>query len=406
MVVVCGRSTTVETKARVVIVGGSFAGLQTATELSPYHSQVDIIVIDSKDYFEFTPSIHTAIAGNRKPEPLLRLLDTQLVRHVNFVQGTAVDLDAEKVTVSRTDNITTHVPYDILVVATGCTYTAPIRASASEYQLTDRLESLRRVSTELDAASSVLVVGGGAVGVEICGELACRGKQVTLATNTSELVTDCPVAIRTKVLSALKAKGVAVRFDCRASQIGDKKYALQGDTEEIIDADECLWCFGAKPRTEFCTQFLGCDHRGFVLIDPDTRRCTSDSRCYAAGDVAAKPDAQRLASYAHLEGEFVAHQIIAELSQVAPPRPYTAPPRFVALSLGPRDGAFIYDSLPFPIPGFLVPWLKLVIENWFIRLLPMPYAILKLLPGDHAARIWAKDPPAKSSKLDDCAAST
>lgn len=386
--------------------GGSFAGLQTATELSSYHSQVDIFVIDSKDYFEFTPSIHTAIAGNRKPEALLRQLDAQLVRHVHFVQGTAVDLDAEKVTVLSGDAETRHVPYDFLVIATGCAYAAPIRTTSSEYRLTDRLESLRRVSSELDAASSVLVVGGGAVGVEICGELACRGKQVTLATNTSELVGDCPVTIRTKVVSALKAKGVTIYFDCRASQIGDKEYSLEGDTQETIHADECLWCFGARPHTEFCTKYLACDDRGFLVIDADTRRCTAKARCYAAGDVASKPDAQRLASYAHLEGEFVAHQIIAELSQVAPPRPYIAPPRFVALSLGPRDGAFIYDSLPFPIPGVLVPWLKLVIENWFIRLLPMPYAILKLLPGDQAARIWAKEPPSKSSNLDDCAATT
>ena len=51
----------------------------------------------------------------------------------------------------------------------------------------------------------------------------------------------------------------------------------------------------------------------------------------------------------------------------------------------------LYDSVPFTaVPGFLIPYLKTIIEKWFIRLLPMPYAVLKLLPGDEAARAWGK----------------
>jgi len=113
---------------------------------------------------------------------------------------------------------------------------------------------------------------------------------------------------------------------------------------------------------------------------------------FAVGDVAAKPDAQRLASYAHFEGEYVAKFILSDVHQTHL-GPYAPPPRMVALSLGPRDGAFVYDTLHVSLfPGFLVPVLKTVIELWFIRLMPMPYAILRLLPGDHAARLWSKPP--------------
>ena len=49
------------------------------------------------------------------------------------------------------------------------------------------------------------------------------------------------------------------------------------------------------------------------------------------------------------------------------------------------------------MPGVAVPRIKAVIEKWFVRLLPMPYALLRLLPGDAAARRWSKPARAKST---------
>lgn len=53
--------------------------------------------------------------------------------------------------------------------------------------------------------------------------------------------------------------------------------------------------------------------------------------------------AQRLASYAHLEGEYAAARIVATATATLPPPAYEPPPRLVALSLRAYDGAFIYD---------------------------------------------------------------
>ena len=68
------------------------------------------------------------------------------------------------------------------------------------------------------------------------------------------------------------------------------------------------------------------------------------SPVFAVGDAAAKPDAQRLASYAHLEGEYVAAAVAADAAGAPPPAPYAPPPRLVCLSLGAYDGAFVYDA--------------------------------------------------------------
>lgn len=81
--------------------------------------------------------------------------------------------------------------------------------------------------------------------------------------------------------------------------------------------------------------------------------------------------AQRLASYAHLEGEYAAARIVATATATLPPPAYEPPPRLVALSLRAYDGAFIYDSAALPAPGALITILKTIIERWFLRLLPM-----------------------------------
>lgn len=370
----------------VVIVGGSFAGLQTAVELCGY-DELEVVVIDPKEYWEFTPSIHTAIGGGRDAGELMRPLDETLVSRTKFVVGKVVGIEEDCVRLEDKSS----VKFDYLVIASGCGYADPIRSV--DAKKTDRLNALRATSERIEKASSVLVIGGGAVGVEICGEIVAAdpSKKVVLATLDSELVPDCPKATRDKAKSALEAKGVRIITGRMVKTIEDGEYMI--GEEEKLSVDACVWCFAGKPNTKFESSWLQLDKRGFVAIDPGTRRCLGNTKgkCFAVGDVASKPDAQRLASYAHLEGEYVAHQIIADFHGSSPPASYVAPPRLVALSLGPRDGAFVYDSVPFTaVPGFLIPYLKTIIEKWFIRLLPMPYAVLKLLPGDEAARAWGK----------------
>ena len=102
---------------------------------------------------------------------------------------------------------------------------------------------------------------------------------------------------------------------------------------------------------------------------------------YAVGDVAAKPPAQQLGSFAHWEAEFVAAHLKATWRgrDRAAAAPYTPPPQLVNVSLGPRDGVFLYDGaiLFTSLPAAA---LKAATQAWFTRLLPIPYALLRRLP--------------------------
>ncbi|OFW57697.1 MAG: hypothetical protein A2133_08655 [Actinobacteria bacterium RBG_16_64_13] len=106
-------------KHRVVVVGGSFGGVNAAYQLRrKLNDQADIVVISAEADFTFIPSLPWVIMGWRRADklrvPLARPLGR---RHVNFVndQATAIDPQAQTVTTASG----TVFPYDHLVLATG-----------------------------------------------------------------------------------------------------------------------------------------------------------------------------------------------------------------------------------------------------------------------------------------------
>ena len=66
------------------------------------------------------------------------------------------------------------VPFDYLVLAVGSTYADPIKPRESEPTLAERKNSWADAAGKLSEAHSVIIIGAGAVGVELAGELLVR----------------------------------------------------------------------------------------------------------------------------------------------------------------------------------------------------------------------------------------
>ena len=339
---------------RVVVVGASFAGLYAAKGL---RSIADVVVIDASDEWEYTPSVHEVLGGRRKADTILASIRDTL-SGVEVVRGVAVAANESEVHVEICGSIK-KLPYDHLIISVGCAYARPIKAQLASL---DRRAQLAGAQRELGDASSVLVVGGGAVGVEVAGELAAN-HTVTLTARESELVRDLPEAARRYALEALRSKNVRVK--------------LNGE-EERGSFDARVACYGARPRTGWLATFVDRDARGFVRVDDRFR--TSVDNVWAAGDCVAKDADQYLAAYAHFEGEYVAAAVCAEITGRAPPDPYVAPARIVALALGPDDGVLCYGRVVV-LRGRAVPWVKALVERWVVRLWPLPYELFRRLPA-------------------------
>ena len=105
-------------RKRIVIVGGSFGGINAAFELNrELGRKADITLISKESAFTFTPSLPWLVMGRREPGslqvPLAKILKR---RGIRFVHDEVKALDAEKCVLSAG---TERFSYDSLLLATG-----------------------------------------------------------------------------------------------------------------------------------------------------------------------------------------------------------------------------------------------------------------------------------------------
>lgn len=105
---------------RVVVLGGGFAGLETAYMLRmKLHDEVDISVVSDRDTFLFKPNTIYIPFGAEEESLLIPLHKPLHRRDIAFHQGRVVEVDLEHKRVRVDDGSV--VPYDFLVIGTGAT---------------------------------------------------------------------------------------------------------------------------------------------------------------------------------------------------------------------------------------------------------------------------------------------
>lgn len=159
-------------KKKVVIVGGSFAGLAAAEHL---WTDFDVTLIDKNSFFEYCCMNARALVKESYIDELI-VPYSDIVKtsgnKLTFIQGTLEMVNANNtIDIRRPGNQQFDpVVFDYLIIATGGQYTFPIK----DFEVTTVEARRNKISEELHRikeAGSILVVGGGAVGVEVMGEL-------------------------------------------------------------------------------------------------------------------------------------------------------------------------------------------------------------------------------------------
>ena len=294
---------------RVVVVGAGFAGLAAVRALAGAGMQVTLV--DRNVYSTFQPLLYQVATGGINPGDVAYPVRGYARRHdTRFRHGTVKSIDDEARRVLLNDGGV--LEYDYLVLALGAAvnyygvpgapehtmalYTRPQSISLRD-ELMARLERLatgRAGETDL----TVVVVGGGATGVEMAGtlaELRTAGLaaafpeippsdiHVVLVEQGPELLAPFHRRLRAYTLRELVARGVDVRLDTAISEVHADRVVLgNGDT---LRSDLTIWAAGVAAPAAVEQWGLPQGAGGRIAITPDLR-VEGHDRVFAAGDVA------------------------------------------------------------------------------------------------------------------------
>lgn len=299
----------------VVIVGGGYAGMTVALQLQDAGG-LRVTLVDPKGEFHHLLGATRAMAKDGF-ERLISIPRDRALPRVERVAGVATRVDAASRTLhweppagGAAGGAGGALRFDILVVATGMAYTSPGYSPVASGAATQR--AYADVRAAIRAASSVCVVGGGTVGVEVAGEVAAGypGKAVTLVHSGARLINGRDngaaaeePAIGEAALTRLQALGVRVVLNDRLPKpapgggltpvaphvwAGGGATPVRTDKGAEVAADLQLWTAGGGgANTGFLAGVPGATAAGTGEVVVDAHfRSPAHPWLFAAGDAA------------------------------------------------------------------------------------------------------------------------
>lgn len=317
---------------RVVIVGGGAGGLELATKLGNTLGKkkiAEIILIDAKKTHVWKPLLHEIAAGSLNPDKdELEYLAQAHWHHFKFRYGRVNQVDSQNKTVSieptydidGTEIIPLRkIKYDTLVLSVGSTVNDFNIPGAKEFAVAldtqDQAErfhqklhnSILRAQTQKGSVRpgqlEVVIVGGGATGVELAAELHKATREMTaygldrvnpdrdisisLVEASNRLLPALPVKISTSVESELRKLNVKLFLGERVTKV--TKDGIETQSGKKIISSLVVWAAGIK-APEFLSQIKGIETNSIHQIKVEsTLQSTSNTDIFAFGDCAACP---------------------------------------------------------------------------------------------------------------------
>ncbi len=349
-------------KTQIVVVGGGAGGLELVAKLGRALGKVDydIILVDKAQTHIWKPLLHEVAAGSLDAN----LDEVGYRAHAQrwdyrFFDGALEDIDRERrqiviapIVEDGVEIVGRHrIRYDYLVLAVGsvsndfgtpgvrehCIFLDE-RAEADRFRR-KLLHQCLRVSRQMaadpatNATVDIVIVGGGATGVELAAELHMSADSLAmygLETFDSSRLRTVLVEAGPRILPALPEKladaarseleAIGVRVCTDEMVIEATAEGIRTKRGDFISADLMVWAAGVK-GAPFLNEIGGLETtRGNQLVVRPTLQTTRDDRIFAIGDCASyvPPGAERpvppRAQTAHQMADIAFHNIRAMIA--------------------------------------------------------------------------------------------
>jgi NADH dehydrogenase len=286
--------------ARVVIVGGGFAGLTAARGLAG-EPGVEVTLLDRRNHHLFQPLLYQVAMAGLSPAEIAAPIRALLrgAPNVSVRQEEAIGADLEqRILRTRADGREHEHAYDYLILACGAGHAYFGRDEWEEHApglktLAQAVEIRRRVLSAYERAElesdtlrqrallTFVVVGGGPTGVELAGALGEMSRftlardfrnidpalaRVILIEAGPRILPSFPEKLASRAMRDLESLGVQVwtsspvtRIDASGVEVG----------RERIEAATTLWAAGVEASPLGKALGLATDRVGRILVGPD-----------------------------------------------------------------------------------------------------------------------------------------
>ena len=282
---------------RVIIVGGVAGGATAAARLRRLDENAEIIIFERSGFISYAncglPYYIGGVIEDKKeltlqtPDSLWRRyrIDVRVHHEVTVV-------DPGKKTVTVKDLDTGRVfeeSYDKLILATGAKPTVPQMTGAeleNVFSLRTVEDTLKiRAFVENRKPKTVVIAGGGYIGIEMAENLSALGMDVTIVQRPAQLMPPLDADMASLVHAKMRRQGVKLKFGSSVigfEQDGEKVNTLLKD-ECPLKSDMVILAIGITPDTTLAKEAgLALGIKGSIIVNEKME--TSAQDVYAVGD--------------------------------------------------------------------------------------------------------------------------
>ena len=293
----------------VVVVGAGFAGISATTQLAKEGFRVTLI--DRHPYNTFQPLLYQVATGGLNAGDVTYSLRYFAAKHrgVRFRRAAVVAIDHDAQEVVCDDGV--RVGFDYLVIGNGITtnhfgipgaaeFTMSMYTRAEALRVRDTifgsLEIIAGMSDPNTGAFTVVVVGGGATGVEMAGQMAELKTEtipstypelnparvhVVLVEMGEHLLAPFDDALRQYALKELVKRGVDVRLKTAISEVHADRVDFKDGSSMPVDL--VIWAAGVSGSPMVRDWGLPIGRAGRIEVNGDTR-VVGFENIFAIGD--------------------------------------------------------------------------------------------------------------------------
>lgn len=353
-------------KKKLLILGGGFAGIKTALELST-QPDFEITLISDQENFRYYPSLYHTATGGKQTASSIPLTEVFGGKQIKIVKDKILTLDREAKSVKGAGG--KNYSYDILVVALGVVtnffgikglekYAFGIKTQEEAQKLRDHIHE--QLADEQKPDVNYVVIGGGPTGVELAGALPAYIQHVMKRHNLPKTNLHIDLVEAGPRLITRMPKGYSYAIQKHLRKLGIKLYldqTVQAETADglmvsgkPISSHTVVWTAGVTNHPFLKVNNFALNEHGKAVVD---NQLQAEQDIYIVGDNADTPYSG-MAQTALFDAVFVAKNLKRQVAGKSP-RAYKAKKPVYVTPAGPRWAAVLWNGVQlYGLVGWLV----------------------------------------------------